>query len=202
MFSPIIADIAHQNYEHRAKIGSKEGWEVRCHPDIRNFRWVIFRAKDWYLYLLMAYKFFLMQVIILDFSTCRSFIVAEYSILSTGNTGTVFLTKNRLNQLRIRGLFIWIYGSVSLDYGSFSGFQDANKKLYFFSKGFCLLVTTGTLKSVFKDNKLLRSHKAVEIRVFSKLLLVDGWIREAQKHTDLPTDLDPWHWLKCLRYLI
>jgi hypothetical protein len=35
----------------------------------------------------MTYKLFLMQAIILDFSTCLSFIVAEYSILSMESTG-------------------------------------------------------------------------------------------------------------------
>jgi hypothetical protein len=45
---------------------------------------------------------------------------------------------------------------------SVGGFRDANQF-------FCLLLTVGTFKTVFKDNKSLRSHKVFEIiRVFSK----------------------------------
>ncbi len=36
---------------------------------------------------MISYKLLLVQAIILDFSTCLSFIVAEYSILSMESTG-------------------------------------------------------------------------------------------------------------------
>ena len=67
---------------------------------------------------------------------------------------------------------------------------------------FCLLLTVGTFTSVFKDNKLLRSQKAVKIKLFLNFLLVYGLIRirydpdsdpgvqEAQKLTD-PKDPVP-----------
>ncbi len=50
----------------------------------------------------------------------------------------------------------------------FTGNQDVNK-VKFFPKFFCLLLTVCTFASVFKDNKLLRSHKTVDIEV----MLVD-----------------------------
>jgi hypothetical protein len=72
-------------------------------------------------------------------------------------------------------------------------FQDANKTKKIFLK-FCLLHTVGsTFTPVFKDNKSLKSHKTVEIKVFLYFLLVDGRtrirykllrIRDAQKFTD------------------
>ncbi len=47
----------------------------------------------------------------------------------------------------------------------------------FFSNFFCLVLTVGTLTSVFKDNMSLRSHKTVEIMDYLIFLLVDGRIR-------------------------
>ncbi len=49
-----------------------------------------------------------------------------------------------------------------------------------------LISYCGYIKSVFKDNKSLWSHKTVENIVYLNFLLVDGRIRilEAQKHTD------------------
>jgi hypothetical protein len=46
-------------------------------------------------------------------------------------------------------------------------FQDANKKLNFCKKFFCLLLFRGTFTSFFKDKKSKRSHKAVGIKVFA-----------------------------------
>jgi hypothetical protein len=43
--------------------------------------------------------------------------------------------------------------------------QDANKKLIFFKKFFCLLMFEGASTSFFKDKKSKRSHKTVEIKV-------------------------------------
>jgi hypothetical protein len=48
--------------------------------------------------------------------------------------------------------------------------QDANKKLYFCKKFFCLLLFKGTFTSFFGDKKSKRSHthhKAVGIKVFA-----------------------------------
>jgi hypothetical protein len=44
--------------------------------------------------------------------------------------------------------------------------QDANKKLIFSNKFFCILLFEGTFTSFFKDKKAKRSHKTVEIKVF------------------------------------
>jgi hypothetical protein len=44
--------------------------------------------------------------------------------------------------------------------------QDANKKLIFQKKFFCLLLFEGTLTSFFKDKKSKGSHKTVGIKVF------------------------------------
>ncbi len=44
--------------------------------------------------------------------------------------------------------------------------QDANKKLYFEKKFFCMVLFEGTFISFFKDKKSKRSHKPVEIKVF------------------------------------
>jgi hypothetical protein len=69
--------------------------------------------------------------------------------------------------------------------------SDANKKLIF--KESLMLIRVlfeGTFTSFFKDKKLKRSHKAVEIKVFITIVLGDKGIRrqiriqEAQKHTD------------------
>ncbi len=49
-------------------------------------------------------------------------------------------------------------------------------KYEFFSRLICLLSTAGTFSSVFKDNKLFRSHKTVEIKTFLSFLLVNGRI--------------------------
>jgi hypothetical protein len=54
---------------------------------------------------------------------------------------------------------------------------DKNK---FFPQLFCLLLPSCIFTSVFQDtgtgNKLLRSHKTVEVKVFPIALLVDGRI--------------------------
>jgi hypothetical protein len=45
--------------------------------------------------------------------------------------------------------------------------QEANKKIYFFTKFFCLLLFEGTFTSFFKDKKTKRSHhRTVGIKVF------------------------------------
>ncbi len=44
----------------------------------------------------------------------------------------------------------------------------------FFLKVFCLLLTVGTFTSIFKDDKSLRSHKTVEIKVFLNFSFA-GW---------------------------
>ncbi len=44
--------------------------------------------------------------------------------------------------------------------------QDANKKLIFFSKFYCLFLYEGTFTSFFfKDKKWKRSHKTVGIKI-------------------------------------
>ncbi len=73
-----------------------------------------------------------------------------------------------------------------------SGFQDANKNYFFRSLSLvCLLLTIGSLTSVFKDNMSLRSHKRVDTWFILIFLLANGRIQilEAQKHSD------PDHWL-------
>jgi hypothetical protein len=45
-------------------------------------------------------------------------------------------------------------------------FQDANKKLIFILKFYCILLFEGTFTSFFKDKKSKRSHKTLEIKVF------------------------------------
>jgi hypothetical protein len=44
--------------------------------------------------------------------------------------------------------------------------QEANKKLIFFYKTFCLLLFEDTFSSFFKDKKFKRSHKTAGIKVF------------------------------------
>jgi hypothetical protein len=46
------------------------------------------------------------------------------------------------------------------------GLQDANKKQFFLTKFFCILLFEGIFTSSFKDKKSKRSHKTVEIKVF------------------------------------
>jgi hypothetical protein len=46
------------------------------------------------------------------------------------------------------------------------GLQEANKKLIFIKKLFCLLIFEGTFKSFFKYKKAKRSKKTVGIKVF------------------------------------
>ncbi len=55
---------------------------------------------------------------------------------------------------------------------------------------FGLLFTVSTFTLVLKDNKLLRSHNIVEIRVFFKFLLADGRIitDPGESKTYGPTD--------------
>jgi hypothetical protein len=69
--------------------------------------------------------------------------------------------------------WIWIRRSMSLTYGSGSGscyFQhwpwDANKKLIYLNKCFCILLFESKFTSFFKDKKQKRSHKTVETKVF------------------------------------
>ncbi len=79
---------------------------------------------------------------------------------------------------RERGFHLWIrdvlirililipvhwFTDLDMDPALFlSGFQDANK---FFSLLYSM-VGTSTFTSVYKDNKLVKSHKTVEIKVF------------------------------------
>jgi hypothetical protein len=44
--------------------------------------------------------------------------------------------------------------------------QDANQKIIFLTKFFCILLFEGTFTSFFKGKKSKRSHKRVEIKVF------------------------------------
>jgi hypothetical protein len=46
-------------------------------------------------------------------------------------------------------------------------FKMPTKNNFFFSLVFCLLITEGAFTSAFKDNKLFKSHKRVDIKVFS-----------------------------------
>jgi hypothetical protein len=102
-------------------------------------------------------------------------------------------------------------GSATFRYGS--GSADTNHWITdpdpaLFSSCFqmptkfvCSFITVGTFTSVFKDNKLLRRHKTVEIKVFLNFfkvfihyfacwsesvqqLQIQTRIHEAQKHTD------------------
>ncbi len=80
-----------------------------------------------------------------------------------------------------------------------NGFQDTNKKILL--KRFSLLFSVRRFRPVLKGNKILRSHKTVEIMVFLNFLLVDKMfqirkiirIRMPQKLT-VPRDSDPEHW--------
>jgi hypothetical protein len=44
--------------------------------------------------------------------------------------------------------------------------QDANKKIIFLKKVFCLILFEGTFTSFFKGKNSKRSHKTVGIKVF------------------------------------
>jgi hypothetical protein len=55
--------------------------------------------------------------------------------------------------------------------------QEANKKIIFIKKNFCILLFEGTFTSFFKDKKLKRSHKTVESWFFLLFSLNDRWIR-------------------------
>jgi hypothetical protein len=54
--------------------------------------------------------------------------------------------------------------------------QDANKKIIFSKKFFCILLFEGTFTSFFQDKKSKRSHKTVEIRFFLLLFfsMIEG----------------------------
>ncbi len=89
-------------------------------------------------------------------------------------------------------------GSVTIWYGSrfsdpyhwLTGLRMPTKSKFFLPSLFCLLLIQGIFTSVLK-NKLIRSHKAVEIKVFPSFMLIDGKIwnwsrnRVTQKLTDL-----------------
>jgi hypothetical protein len=44
--------------------------------------------------------------------------------------------------------------------------QDANQKIIFLTKFFCIVLLEGTFTSFFKGKKSIRSHKTAEIKVF------------------------------------
>ncbi len=80
----------------------------------------------------------------------------------------------RLVQIRVR-----ISRSVPLDYGSksrFCSFLRVALKIPT-KKSFFLLINYCRYTSVFIDNKSLRRHKTVEIKIFLNFLCVDGRIR-------------------------
>jgi hypothetical protein len=85
----------------------------------------------------------------------------------SGYVVAVFRIRDIWIRIQILGSVHWV-ADPDLDPASghalfFSGFQDANKNKFF------LLITVlpvGTLASVFKDNKSLRSHKTVDIKIF------------------------------------
>jgi hypothetical protein len=60
------------------------------------------------------------------------------------------------------------------------------RKRFFFQ-----LNIVGTIKSVFKENYSLRSHKTVEIKVFLKILLVDGKMRTGSGSVQIIKNQDP-----------
>jgi hypothetical protein len=83
--------------------------------------------------------------------------------------------------LRIHDILVWIRvrirGSMPLKNGS--GFGSGSGSFYFyhwpsrcqqkligFKKFFCILLFVGSFTSFFQDEKLKRSHKTVEIKVF------------------------------------
>jgi hypothetical protein len=69
--------------------------------------------------------------------------------------------------------------------GSGDSLQDANKKIIFLTKFFCLLLFEGTFTSVFKDKKSKRSHKTVRIKVFLTILLDNKGMIEGSVSTPL-----------------
>ncbi len=60
---------------------------------------------------------------------------------------------------------------LRISYSFLQLLKDANKNSFFF---LLLSVVTGTFRSVFKNNKSLRSQKVQKSRVLSSFLLVDG----------------------------
>ncbi len=79
-----------------------------------------------------------------------------------------------------------------------SRYNQINK---FFSVFFCFLLTVGTVTSVFKDNKLLKSHKTAEIKILLNFCLLKEGSESVQIITDPggpklidPLYLDQEHW--------
>ncbi len=98
--------------------------------------------------------------------------------------------------IRNTGLRIWMRLQIQLCSSFLSDFQGDTKKTFFSGNFFCLVLTEGTFSTFFKDNKLVTSHRTVEIIVFIiyffawlwkdqnpnyKLRI---WIRDARKLTD------------------
>jgi hypothetical protein len=70
------------------------------------------------------------------------------------------------------------------------GFQDTTKILLSF-KVFYLILTVGTFTSVYKDNRLSRSHKTAEVKVLLSFLVVHEriWIRKNNYGSGRPQNL-------------
>jgi hypothetical protein len=94
----------------------------------------------------------------------------------------VFLIRGILKRARILESVHWITErdlTQDPDANFFvSGFQETNKKSVFSE----IFLLEDTFASVFKDNKSLRSHKTVEIKVFLYFFLVDRWTRIPDPH--------------------
>jgi hypothetical protein len=80
----------------------------------------------------------------------------------------VFRIRNVWIRTWISGPFNWITDPDLDPALVFSVFEGAKKSLFLLSFLLFNYITLGTFKSVFKDNKLLRSYKTVEIKDFRK----------------------------------
>ncbi len=117
-------------------------------------------------------------------------------ILYSIHTVCVNCTEGWIAVFRILDVLIrtQIRRSAPLDYGSCSflhavTFKMQPKNKFFLPSFFCyhIFYTKGTFKSVFKDNKFLRSHNSVEVEI--KVFLVIFWfywwkIRIQTRNTD------------------
>jgi hypothetical protein len=76
-------------------------------------------------------------------------------------------------RIRICGSLPQVYASGSGSCSSSVAFKIRQNNFISLSLFAYYLITVGTFTSVFKDDKLLRSYKTVEIKGFQNFLLVD-----------------------------